>query len=246
MSTLQLIPTTLLYLLSIVGDGCILVAIAVAASMGGTPWVWGVSFAAFHILYATLGVIVTQEVAAYSELLGNAIVLAGAVILAYHFFHHRLHHVVKHDCSCEHHHHTTISNKAVITAAASLSLHSLAAGSVARGLLGDMPLPTLMIVLVLGSLCIGVLMGILTQISETKREPLIRILDKTPGIVSTILSGLILMALFHTLSDLIAPSPIFTYLYMGCGTVVALTIGWFVHERGAHQRIRPSSLKVLS
>jgi len=245
MSILQLIPTTILYLLSIVGDGCILVAIAVAASMGGTPWVWGVSFAAFHILYATLGVIVTQEIAAYSELLGNTIVLAGAGILAYHFFHHRLHHVVKRDCSCEHHHQTTISNKAVITAAASLSLHSLAAGSVARGLLGDMPLPTLMLVLVLGSLCIGFLMGILTQISETKREPLIRFLDKTPGIVSTILSGLILVALFHTLSDLLAFSPAVTYLYAACGSVVALTIGWIVHDRGAQQRMRPTTLKVL-
>lgn len=246
MSLLQLIPTTLLYLLSIVGDGCILVAVAVAASMGGAPWVWGVSFAGFHILYAILGVIVTQEVAAYSELLGDAIVLVGAVILAYHFFHHRLHHVVKGDCSCEHHHHTSISHRAVITAAASLSLHSLAAGSVARGLLGEMPLPTLMTVLVLGSLCIGVLMGILTQISETKREPLISFLDKTPGIVSTILCGLLLMALFHILRDVLIFSPIFTYLYIGCSTVVALGIGWLVHDRGSQQRSRPTSLKVLS
>jgi hypothetical protein len=121
MSSLPFLSVLIVYPMTLFGDGCILIAIALAATVGGRPLIWGVSFAGFHALYGIIGMLVAGEIATYSSMLGEVFVLLGSVILLRHFMHHSLHHQAGDDCSCENHKPIPVSTRAIISTA-SLSL----------------------------------------------------------------------------------------------------------------------------
>ena len=57
MFDLPFAPIAILYPLSALSDGCLLIAIALATTMGGRPLLWGACFALTHAAYSLLGVL---------------------------------------------------------------------------------------------------------------------------------------------------------------------------------------------
>jgi len=243
MSVLSFISVLTLYSLSLLGDGCIVVAIALAASVGGRPWLWGVSFAGFHALYAFIGIVVTAELALYSERLGDILVLIGSVVLLRHFLHHRIHHVAQRDCSCENHQHTEMSSRAIISTAAALSLHSLAAGAIVREIVGPVSNLALISLLLTSSLLVGSLISIIVLLGDTERIPILRTLDKVPGAVATILTGVCCFALYHTFEEIFTLSTLATAAFIVASLLVAIFVGYLTHGRESEDVVQISSRK---
>lgn len=238
MSILSFLSITALYTLSLIGDGCILIAIALAATVGGRPWLWGLSFASFHALYACTGMLIAGELTHYSHLLGDLLVLGGSLVLLGHFLHHRVHHIMKKDCSCEHHHHTHMSAGGIISTAAALSLHSLAAGAIVREMVGPASTSIIISILLVSSTVVGTLIAFIVLIGDTESAPILKKLDKIPGIFATALAGMCCWALYHTLEQFFAFSTGFLFAYSIASIMGSLVLGYTIHERGASSLVR--------
>lgn len=237
MTVLSLLSLLVLYPITLFGDGCILIAIALAATTGGKPLAWGASFAGFHALYGVAGILVADEVATYSERLGDIFILVGSLILLRHFMHHTLHHQVGGDCSCDNHTPIQVSTRAIISTASALSLHSLASGAIVRGISGEITTPTLIGTILLLSVLVGALIGTIVFMGNIERLPIMRALDSLPGVVASLLTGLCCFALYHLASDFVA----FSALAMGAtillASVISIAFGYRVHQK----RINPGT-----
>jgi hypothetical protein len=232
MSIFSFLSVTALYTLSLIGDGCIVIAIALAATVGGRPWLWGLSFASFHALYACIGMLIAGELTHYSNFLGDLLVLGGSLVLLRHFLHHRVHHIMQKDCSCEHHHHTQMSAGGIISTAAALSLHSLAAGAIVREMVGPASSSVVISILLVSSTVVGTLIAFIVLIGETEGAPILKKLDKIPGIFATVLAGMCCWALYHTLEEFFTFSTGFLFAYGIASILVSLALGYTIHERG--------------
>jgi hypothetical protein len=230
MTSLSLLSIFILYPLTLLGDGCILIAIALAATVGGRPLMWGASFAFFHALYGIIGIIVASEIAEYSETLGHIFVLIGSYILLKHFMHHSLHHQVGGDCSCESHSTPSVSTRAIISTASAFSLHSLASGAIVRGMAAEITTPVLIGVLLGLSVLIGALIAAIVFIGDLERMPILRALDKLPGVVAAVLTGLCCFSVYHLIHDLIEPAPVVQGAAIIAAIGISATLGWRVHR----------------
>lgn len=231
MSIVPILSVTALYLFSLFGDACLVIAVAVAATMGGSPWAWGASFATFHALYALIGLAVASEISLYSQFLGDLFALLGSLILLRHFVHHRLHHGAHGDCRCENHEPAPASTGTMISTAATLSIHALAAGPILQRALGQFDSAIIGPLLVATSLLIGAIISGIVLIGETRRTSILRTLDKLPGLVSAALCGLSFFLLFHAIEELYQPNPIITALYIVVSVICSSVIGYITHER---------------
>ena len=216
---------------SLFGDGCILIAIALAATTGGRPLTWGASFAGFHALYGVAGILVADEIATYSERLGDIFILVGSLILLRHFMHHTLHHQVGGDCSCENHAPIQVSTRAIISTASAFSLHSLASGAIVRSISGEIATPMLIGTILFLSLLVGVFIGTIVLMGNVERLPIMRALDSLPGVVASLLTGLCCFALYHLISDFLE----FSALAMGgsglLSFAISVAVGYRVHQK---------------
>ena len=201
MNSFSLVSVFILYPMTLFGDGCILIAIALAATVGGRPLLWGSSFAIFHALYGVLGLLLAGEITAYSERLGDMFILIGSMILLRHFMHHSLHHHTGDDCSCDNHRPIAVSTRAIISTASAFSLHSLASGAVIRGVSGELSLTILVAAIVALSMLVGGLIGFIVFVGDLERTPILKALDKLPGIVAALLTALCCFALYHLVAD---------------------------------------------
>lgn len=246
MSSLPLLSALIVYPMTLFGDGCILIAIALAATVGGRPLTWGVSFAAFHALYGIIGMLVAGEIATYSNLLGEVFILFGSIVLLRHFMHHSLHHHVGDDCSCDNHKPVPVSTRAIISTASAFSLHSLASGAILRGIAGDLS-SSLLISLIAGlSVIVGALIGAIVFIGNLERTPILRTLDSLPGVVATLLTLLCCFSLYHLAHELVHLSPTLEGLFLCISLIVALIMGYRVHRhrsRSAGETLTQISLK---
>lgn len=233
MSITSLASVLLLYPLTLFGDGCVLIAIALAATVGGRPLVWGSAFAAFHALYGIIGMMLASEMTTYSERLGDVFVLLGAVILLRHFIHHRLHHYAGGDCSCEKHTAPPMSTRAIISTASALSLHSLASGAIVRSMTGEVSTLVLIGLLVGLSLVIGGIISGIVLIGEKERLPILRALDALPGIVTAILTGVCCFSVYHLISDLQELSQFAHILFVTLSALLTVSMGLRVHKKSA-------------
>lgn len=231
MSVVSLLSTLVLYPLYLLGDGCILIAIALAATVGGRPILWGASFATFHALYGIIGLVVATEISDYSEKLGDVFVLIGAYILLRHFMHHRLHHMAGGDCSCENHQVMRVSTGAVISMASALSIHNFASSAILRRMTGEESTTTLAILLLVVSLVVGALISTIVIIGDKERTQILRALDKLPGIVTTILASICCLTLYHLVTDIIEIPFAAKILFFAAGTVGSIAAGYKVHAR---------------
>ncbi len=203
MSIVSLLTVLLLYPLAIIGDGCVLIAVALAATVGGRPSTWGASFAFFHAFYGLLGILLAGEVSEYSETLGDAFVLVGAYILLRHFVHHRLHHQVGGDCSCENHPPLRVKRSAIISTASAFSLHAFASGAIVQGLAAEeLSKQAIIVLIVITSVVVGTLVGAIVYIGDRERMPILNSLDKLPSLVTLILSSVCAVSSYHLISDL--------------------------------------------
>jgi hypothetical protein len=235
MSSLPLLSLLVLYPLTLLGDGCILIAIALAATVGGRPITWGAAFALFHAIYGIIGILIAGEIAHYSETLGHFFILLGGYILLRHFMHHSLHHQAGGDCSCENHKPPPVSTRAIFSTASAFSLHSLASGAIVRGMTGEISLPVLMAVLLGMSILVGVLISTIVFIGDLERIPILKALDKLPGVVATFLAGLCCFAAYHLLHEIFDDNQIFDGLFLILSVVVSVMVGYRVHRhRTAH------------
>ncbi len=240
MTSLSLLSIFILYPITLLGDGCILIAIALAATVGGRPLIWGASFALFHALYGIIGILVANEVAEYSETLGHIFVLIGSYILLKHFTHHSLHHQVGGDCSCESHKPPPVSTRAIISTASAFSLHSLASGAIVRGMAADITTLTLIAVLLGLSLLVGALIAAIVFIGDLERMPILRALDKLPGFVATVLTGLCCFSVYHLLHDMIELPPVVQGAVLIASVLVSVALGFRVHRhRSQHRTTEP-------
>jgi hypothetical protein len=246
MASLSLLSIFILYPLTLLGDGCILIAIALAATVGGSPLVWGASFAFFHALYGIVGILVASEIADYSETLGHVFILIGSYILLKHFMHHSLHHHAGGDCSCESHATPSVSTRAVISTASAFSLHSLASGAIVRGMAAEITTPVLIGVLVGLSLLIGTLIATIVFIGDLERMPILRALDKLPGVVASVLTGLCCFSVYHLLHDVVDLSPLSQGALFVISVVASAALGWRVHRHRARPQGQSVSQEALT
>jgi hypothetical protein len=231
MSSLSLISFILLYPLVLAGDGCILIAIALVATTGGNPWVCGAAFAFFHALYSIAGTLLAAEVAHYSETLGGIIVLVGTLILLKHFIHHRLHHVAQGDCSCEHHQTPPIGSAQIISTAAALSIHALAAGPILSHMSGVTEQKPLIIMLLGASVVIGLLISFVVVVGETRRATIMKVLDSLPGVVTAGLAGIASYALFHVVEHAVALPAAGVVAFILFAVATSFGLGYWMHTK---------------
>ncbi len=221
----------LLYPMLLLGDGCLLIAIAVASTTRGHALLWGASFAIFHALYGVLGVALVSEATQYSELLGEAFMLGGAIFLLWHFVHHRLHHRVHDDCSCENHPAAVVSSFTVVSSAAALSLHSLAGGAIIRSWIPEASSADVMWLLVGASCVVGALTTAIVFFGERQQQRVLRLLDTLPGIVGFILSALCFWVLFHLVEEIVSLSPILIGSFLALALLCSAYVGYRVHGK---------------
>jgi hypothetical protein len=233
MSSLSLLSFILLYPLVLAGDGCILIAIALVATTGGNPWVCGAAFAFFHALYAVAGTLLAAEAAHYSETLGGIIVFVGTLVLLKHFIHHRLHHGSHGDCSCEHHEVAPISSLHIISTAAALSIHALAAGPILSHMSGVTEQKPLIIMLLGASVVIGLLISFVVLVGETRRATIMKILDSLPGVVTAGLTGIASYALFHVVEHALELPAAGVVAYILCAVATSVGVGYWMHSKTA-------------
>lgn len=231
MSLSAILSLTIVYPLMLLGDGCVIIAIALVATTGGNPWICGGAFAFFHALYSVVGLLLATEIANYSETLGSFIVLIGSAILLKHFLHHRLHHISHGDCSCEDHHLVSISTTQMISTAAALSIHALAAGPIVRQFSGIHDAGTLIPVLLVSSLVVGLLISLVVLFGERRRSAILKALDRLPGVVTTALSGLTCYALFHLLDHVTTISQTFSAILISSFILASCYLGYWIHCR---------------
>jgi hypothetical protein len=238
MTSLSLLSVFILYPLTLLGDGCILIAIALAATVGGRPLIWGAAFAFFHALYGIIGILVANEIAEYSESLGHVFVLIGSCVLLKHFMHHSLHHQAGGDCSCESHQTPPVSTRAIISTASAFSLHSLASGAIVRGMAETITTPVLIAVLLGLSFLIGALIAAIVFVGDLERMPILRALDKLPGVVAATLTGLCCFSAYHLVYDLAQPSPLVEGTILVGSVLLSVALGVKVHRHRviAHRR----------
>lgn len=236
MSPLSILSFILVYPLVLAGDGCILIAIALVATAGGNPWVCGAAFAFFHALYAVTGTLLAAEAAHYSETVGGIIVLLGTLILLKHFIHHRLHHGSHGDCSCEHHNVQPISTTQMISTAAALSIHALAAGPILSHMSGVTNQTTLIYMLLGASVVIGSLISVVVLVGETRRAAIMKILDSLPGVVTATLTGIACYALFHVLEHAVELSTSAVLAFSFLSTLASVGFGYWMHNRSVPQQ----------
>lgn len=233
MTSLSLLSVFILYPLTLLGDGCILIAVALAATVGGRPIIWGAAFAFFHALYGIIGILVASEVAEYSETLGHVFILIGSYILLKHFMHHSLHHQAGGDCSCESHKPPPVSTRAIISTASAFSLHSLASGAIVRGMTETITTPVLIFVLFGLSIMIGVLIGVIVFVGDLERMPILRALDKLPGVVAAALTALCCFSGYHLVGGIVELSPAIQGALLVGSVILSGGLGRRVHRHRA-------------
>jgi hypothetical protein len=236
MSSLSLLSFILVYPLMLAGDGCVLIAIALVATTGGNPWVCGAAFAFFHALYAVTGTLLAAEAAHYSETVGGIIVLLGTLILLKHFVHHRLHHGSHGDCSCENHTVQPISTLQIISTAAALSIHALAAGPILSHISGVNDQTTLISMLLGASVVVGLLISLVVLVGETRRATIMKFLDSLPGVVTATLTGIACYALFHVLEHAVELSTAAVSAFSCLSALVSVGLGYWIHNRSSPQQ----------
>ena len=230
MTSIPLLSVLVLYPITLFGDGCILIAIALAATVGGRPLLWGASFAFFHALYGIIGILLAGKLATYSEILGEVFILLGSIILLRHFMHHSLHHQIGGDCSCENHKPPPVSTRAIVSTASAFSLHSFASGAIVSGIAGDIP-TNILIIMILGlSFLVGCLISAIVFIGDLERAPILRALDSLPGIVATLLTALCCLSVYHIAHEVLEFSGLGTGAFILASAVVSATLGLKVHR----------------
>jgi hypothetical protein len=245
MAPLSLLSFILLYPFVLVGDGCILIAIALVATTGGNPWVFGAAFAFFHALYSIIGMLLVAEAVHYSETLGSIIALVGTLILLKHFIHHRLHHVAHGDCSCEHHQTRPFSAFQTISTAAALSIHALAAGPILSHMSGITDTGTLFAMLLGASVVVGLLICCVVLVGESRRAAIMKALDSLPGIVTAALTAIAFYALFHILEHSFELSSAATVTFVVASLIGSVSAGYVMHSRSsASASPRPSLIQM--
>ena len=240
MAPLSLLSLILVYPLVLAGDGCILIAIALVATTGGNPWVCGAAFAFFHALYSIIGMLLAAEAAHYSEVFGSIIALIGTLILLKHFVHHRLHHGSHGDCSCEHHHTEPIGTVQIISTAAALSLHALAAGPIVTHMSGVTDQSTLLPILLGSSLFIGLLVSLVILVGESKRALIMKTLDSLPGVVTAALTAIACYAAFHMLEHLLELPNIALFALVSLSVALSVGTGYWMHSRSGSLTSNPA------
>jgi hypothetical protein len=234
MSAASILSVLFLYPITLVGDGCLLIAIALAATVGGRPLLWGGSFALFHALYGILGILVASEIATYSDWLGHLFVVFGSIVLLRHFVHHRLHHQTGGDCSCDNHKPIPLSARAIVSTASAFSLHSLASGAIVRNMVGDISTTSLAALVALLSIIIGTLIFVILIVGDKERLPILHLLDKLPGVVAAVLTAVCCLSIHHIARDIWAFSPVGDGIFALAAVALSIHFGRKAHSRGSH------------
>ena len=238
MTSVSLLSGLVLYTLSLLGDGCILIAIALAATVGGRPLLWGASFAAFHALYGIIGMVIAGEITSYSEKLGDVFILLGSLVLLRHFMHHSLHHHVGDDCSCENHKPIAVSTRTIISTASAFSLHSLASGAILKGMAGDISSLALVTLIFVFSLIVGGLIATIVLVGNLERMPILRALDSLPGLVAALLSLLCCFSLYHLTHEVYPLSPSLQGVFLLLSLGLSFSLGYRVHRHRSEKHKR--------
>ncbi len=230
MFDLPFAPIAILYPLSALSDGCLLIAIALATTMGGRPLLWGACFALTHAAYSLLGVLALTEIGAHSEIIGDALVFTGSFLLLRHFLHHHFHHQPGGDCGCDHHPQQA-SLGAMLSTAAGLSLHALASGAIALQIVGDVPVGNLIALLLASSLVIGIVVSAAVYIGDSERSILTRFFDRIPGFVAAFLVAVSGWCFLHLLDHLAVIPQSVEFLCGVAVIILAAVVGYLVYDR---------------
>lgn len=243
MSVSTWLPVSVLYPLTSVSDGCLLVAAALATTLGGRPALWGASFAVAHLVYALTGAFAISQLNESSEIVGDIFIVLGALFLLRSTIHHQVNHRPGGGCGCAEHP-TAASLWAMLTTAFGLSLHAIATGAIARQLMGENSTAPLLSVIVATSLLIGALVTVVVQIGEWERIPLTKFFDKIPGLISGALVLVVGWCAHHLVEHLLELSSTGTTIFAFGVTCAALAVAWYVREKTSSRE--PSSLVKLS
>jgi len=225
------------FLLSVMCDSCVLIAITLAASSGGNPVTWGLAFGISHALFATIGSFVSDWTAEFSHTLSHIAVLCGVMILFRHFLHHEVNHVHEHKCRCDHPSHQA-STGFIWGTALAFSMHAIASGAIARQFLTELTPSLIVSLFVCSGLIVGLFVTTLVSISDKHRSRLLKYIDYAPGITASLISLMAARILNELIADLYTPNQITQNLLYFIYTMAVLGIGLSVHYRLRRKSIR--------
>jgi hypothetical protein len=142
------------------------------------------------------------------------------------------------DCSCENHKPPAVSTKAIFSTASAFSLHSLASGAIIRGMATEISTGTLLIVLLGMSILVGALISGIVFIGDLERKPILRALDKLPGVVAAALTGLCCFAVFHLFHGALEGNRLFEGIFQLLSVAISLFVGFRVHKHRADHSLK--------
>lgn len=232
------LPVSVLYPLTSVSDGCLLVAAALATTLGGRPALWGASFALAHLVYALTGAFAISQLNESSEIVGDVLIVLGALFLLRSTIHHQVSHRPGGGCGCAYHP-AAASPWAMLTTAFGLSLHAVATGAIARQLMGESGTTPLLSVIIATSLLIGVLVSVIVQIGEWERGPITKFFDKIPGIISGALVLVVGWCSHHLVEHLFELSHMGTLAFSILVGAASLAVAWYVREKTSSRDTAP-------
>lgn len=163
----------LVSILTCVADGCILLAVTVAASSSVPPRYWALSFGGAHGILALLGAAAAGALSHEWHVVSHVLAAACAIILLRHLLKHALH-----DCAaggCAHTRGTFLSSiPAVLGTSFALSLDALTRGPIFLSLLSRHSFPTIAALCVVDGLLVGSLIWVLVSAGGRAAQPFTR------------------------------------------------------------------------
>jgi hypothetical protein len=124
----------------------------------------------------------------------------------------------------------------MISTAAALSIHALAAGPILSHMSGVTDQTTLIYMLLGASVVIGSLISVVVLVGETRRAAIMKILDSLPGVVTATLTGIACYALFHVLEHAVELSTPAVLAFSFLSTLASVGFGYWMHNRSVPQQ----------
>lgn len=220
---------SLAYFITLLSDSCIIIAITLAASSGGSPLQWGIAFGVSHALFGILGNFASAWLAEVSHATSHIVVLAGILLLFRHLTHHERFHAHGHKkCGCEHSH---PGYRFVWGTSLSFSFHALALGAIAREFFVTVSPTTLTTIIIGSGVIVGCFVAALINLGERFSGRILQVMDRCPGVPAALLAGIASYIIFSLITEHSPLAENYHLILASVLTALCLYVGWSFNTR---------------
>jgi len=217
------------YLLTVMGDGCIIIAASLAASSGGRPVLWALGFGMAHTLFCLVGLVIAGQAAEYSHLASLAFAIAAICILIRHFIHHHKEHTVNGSCSCSDPKHET-SLSFILGSSFGLSIHAIAGGAVLNQVFINQPSVLIICLSILSGISVGTVIGLVVYAGQRNSDRFLKFMDYAPGITTAALTALMCYAVHSFIIEIFPLSGVSSAWLFVMYVAITLSAGYWMHD----------------